>query len=406
LGVHYLGLILFTSRIFDAFTDPWIASLSDKSTNKKGKRIPFMRKAALPMAISYVAVFFIPSVDEIHTLNILWLAIFMILSALFLTLYSIPYYTLMIDMGKNKEDLVDLGTYSSAFWFAGFLIVSFATAMWKPFEDLFNITTLQSIQLSFVIIASIGVIFLFIPTIFLKEENYVISTNKKHLGFRESLSTVIKNRNSLLFFIGNTAYGIATYIFETGLIYFITVLAILNKNVQGPLTTVIGILTLLCYPLINIISKKQGKRPVMIIGFILFAATFLIISALGLGGVNPYILLGVIAALTPFSQAAFGILPGVITADCANYDRVINNEDHAGMYMAATGFSAKLGGSLATIIFTSFLLLGKDVHDDLGIRLVVLFAALLSVIGIITMLKYNESKILSYNTASYEKKDQ
>jgi len=37
-----LGLITFICRIFDAVTDPLIATLSDRSKNPKGRRIPFM----------------------------------------------------------------------------------------------------------------------------------------------------------------------------------------------------------------------------------------------------------------------------------------------------------------------------------------------------------------------------
>ena len=44
-----LGLITALSRIFDAVTDPLIASLSDRSTNKRGRRIPFMQFAAIPL---------------------------------------------------------------------------------------------------------------------------------------------------------------------------------------------------------------------------------------------------------------------------------------------------------------------------------------------------------------------
>lgn len=39
-----LGLISFICRIFDAVTDPLIASLSDRSKNPNGRRIPFMKK--------------------------------------------------------------------------------------------------------------------------------------------------------------------------------------------------------------------------------------------------------------------------------------------------------------------------------------------------------------------------
>ena len=62
-----LGLITFVCRIFDAVTDPWIASLSDRSKNPKGRRIPFMQKAAVPFAVITVLVFFAP-VESVSTM--------------------------------------------------------------------------------------------------------------------------------------------------------------------------------------------------------------------------------------------------------------------------------------------------------------------------------------------------
>ena len=46
LGVFtILGGIYALGRVFDAVTDPWIANLSDRSRNPKGRRLPFMRRA-------------------------------------------------------------------------------------------------------------------------------------------------------------------------------------------------------------------------------------------------------------------------------------------------------------------------------------------------------------------------
>lgn len=42
-----IGGITAFGRIFDAFTDPMIASLSDRCTSKNGRRIPFLKWASL-----------------------------------------------------------------------------------------------------------------------------------------------------------------------------------------------------------------------------------------------------------------------------------------------------------------------------------------------------------------------
>lgn len=402
-GATIIGVVLFLSRILDAFTDPLIANISDRSKNKNGKRIPFMRRFAAPMAIAYIAVFLVPVSSGISYVNVAWLFFWMILVAIFLTLYSVPYYTLMITMAQTPEDKIDLGTFSSSFWFVGFLIVSFSTGLWELIEVNLHVSRLQSIQITFCILGVLGTVLMLIPAYFIKESNYA-DIKVANIGIKESAKVVASNKNYRFFFLANTVYSVATFIFETGLIYYITVLALQKESVQGPLTTVIGAMTLACYPIINIIAKKKGKKPVMIIGFGLFALSFVVITCLGLGGTDPWILLSLVVLLSPFSQAAFGILPGVITADCAAQDLHRTKVDKSGMYIAATGFSQKLGGSIATIIFTSLLLFGKDVGDDLGIRLATVFGAILACAGLLFMKFYNEQEILKHTKIKINKK--
>ena len=55
-----LGLITALSRVFDAVTDPLIASLSDRSKNPRGRRIPFMQIAAIPLSVVTVLLFCAP----------------------------------------------------------------------------------------------------------------------------------------------------------------------------------------------------------------------------------------------------------------------------------------------------------------------------------------------------------
>ena len=56
-----IGLITALCRIWDAVSDPLIANLSDNSKNKKGRRMPFMKFAAIPFAIITVLIFMAPS---------------------------------------------------------------------------------------------------------------------------------------------------------------------------------------------------------------------------------------------------------------------------------------------------------------------------------------------------------
>ena len=82
LGLTILGVIAAVCRVFDAITDPMIASLSDKSKNPKGRRIPFMKMAAFPFALTTIIVFCAP-VQNISMINSIWVLFFLILFYLF-----------------------------------------------------------------------------------------------------------------------------------------------------------------------------------------------------------------------------------------------------------------------------------------------------------------------------------
>ena len=61
--VTVVGGITAFARFFDAFVDPAVASLSDRCTSKSGRRMPFLKFAALPLALVTVLVFWSPIND-------------------------------------------------------------------------------------------------------------------------------------------------------------------------------------------------------------------------------------------------------------------------------------------------------------------------------------------------------
>ena len=46
-----IGLVTALGRLFDAVTDPLVASFSDKCRSRAGRRIPFLKWSALPLAV-------------------------------------------------------------------------------------------------------------------------------------------------------------------------------------------------------------------------------------------------------------------------------------------------------------------------------------------------------------------
>ena len=76
--INILSVIAASGRFIDALFDPFIASLSDKSQNPKGRRIPFMKWVILP-AVVFCGLTFYPIVMHQSSHNAAWLAVTMTL---------------------------------------------------------------------------------------------------------------------------------------------------------------------------------------------------------------------------------------------------------------------------------------------------------------------------------------
>ncbi len=108
---HYRGITAF-GRIFDAFTDPMIASLSDRCTSKHGRRIPFLKWASLPLALSTVLVFWSP-VNKNSRINAVFLLVMILAYYLSITAYCTPYNALIPELGHTQQERLNISTVIS-----------------------------------------------------------------------------------------------------------------------------------------------------------------------------------------------------------------------------------------------------------------------------------------------------
>ena len=165
-----LGLITAVSRIFDAVTDPLIANLSDRSTNARGRRIPFMQYAAIPLSVVTVLLFCAP-VSAISGINVAWISVFIVLFYLFMTMYCTPYNALISEFGKTQEDRMYISTAISLTYFAGTLLAytPFLFAGMLRGAVGFN----WSYRVCFIVLAIIALFCMLLPTFKLNEKEFV-----------------------------------------------------------------------------------------------------------------------------------------------------------------------------------------------------------------------------------------
>lgn len=395
-----LGIISFICRIFDAVTDPLIATLSDRSKNPKGRRIPFMKYSAIPFSILTVLVFCAP-VEKISSINIIWVLVTLILFYLFMTMYCTPYNALISEFGKTQEDRMYISTAISLTYFFG-TVISYLPFVFGGVLRNLGASFNWSYRIVFIILAIIACICMLIPAFKLKETDFVEVTPSKSNTIK-SLTATFKNRDFRIFVGSDIAYFVGLTLFQTGLPFFVKVSMNLDESFTMYFLGAMTVLSACFYPLVSKLVNKFGKRKLVILGFLGLASAYLVTSLIGVIPM-PGIVYGIlIVILASFPMALLGIIPQSIVADIAEEDNIRTKEKREGMFFAARTFAMKLGQSLAMLVFTSLAILGVKQNTNsneitasvFGLRIVSIVAIGFCLLGAIILFFYNEKKVLS-----------
>lgn len=397
-----IGFIMMLGRFFDAITDPWIATLSDRSKSKRGRRVSFMQKSAIPFAVFTVLVFWTPIKGE-SVINAIFLTISLLLYYLFMTMYVTPFLALLSEIGHTTEERLNLSTYISVTWFLGFAISSQAPSLWNVFINM-GYGKEVSMRMAFSIFSIIGLAFLFIPVFTVDEKRYCEAVPSE-LKMIDSIKATFRNREFRVFVASDLVYWLALTIFQSALIYYVTVLLNKPEEMLGFLLIILGVGSFIFYVPVNFLAKKFGKKKLLASAFTMFVVVYIYSAFLGKVSISSTAQAYILVFLASIPMAIFGILPNVVIADIAEYDAGKTGIRREGIFFGTRTFMSKIGQMLSMVIISGLLLLKKNGSNEIGIRLTAVSAAVFCIVGLILLLMYNESKILEGLTKEVKNKN-
>ena len=297
-----------------------------------------------------------------------------------ITAYCTPYNALIAELGHTQEERLNISTTISLTFFVGTALAYAAPVVWGVLEGVMG--RMPAMKTTFVIFATVAFICMLVPVFAIKEKEYVISKPSKENAFASLIKT-FKNRNFRAFVGSDVLYWIALTMFQTGLPFFVT--ALLRLYFVG-----MSILSVAFYVPINMLSRKVGKKRLVIIAFLLFSVSFAYTAFFGkYSFISPVVQGAILVIIAAFPMAIFGILPQAMVADVAEGEAIVTGANREGMFYAARTFAFKLGQSVAMLIFTAVSTIGTGE----GYRFVAVIAAVLCLIGGLVLLIYNEKSI-------------
>ncbi|HBA68159.1 MAG TPA: sodium:solute symporter [Lachnospiraceae bacterium] len=385
-----IGGITAFGRLFDAFTDPWIASLSDRCTSKQGRRILFLKWASLPLAFSTVLVFWSP-VNRNSWINAVFLFVMVMAYYLSITAYCTPYNALIPELGHNQQERLNISTVISFTFIAGTAVAYLAPVIWGTLIPVFG--RVNAIRVTFAVMAAIAFVCMQVPVWSIHEKEYVNTVPSQDSAFSSLVST-FRNKEFCKFVGSDILYWIAITMFQTGLPFFVTSLLKLPETMTTIYFVGMTALSLVFYIPVNKLAPKLGKKKLILAAFGIFALSYLYTGFLGKIPVIPANAQGlVLMAAASLPMAVFGILPQAVVADIAQSDAKRTGSNREGMFYAARTFAFKLGQSLSMLLFTAVSTIGSA--SGTGYRVAAFGAAAFCLLGGIVFLFYNERKINS-----------
>ena len=388
--VTILGGIYALGRLFDAVTDPWIANLSDRSSNPRGRRLPFMRRAAIPLTLATVLVYWSP-VDGESPVNGVWVLVMMLLFYLFMTVYCTPYNALIAELSGTQEELTAISTAISFTFIFGSALGYACPFIWGALTP--SLGRVMAIRVTFIVLAAFALICLLVPTFTINERDYVDIHPVQGNAF-SSLTKTFANKDFRVFVASDIMYWVAVTMFQSGLTFFITSLMKLPETMNTVLYIGMTFLSVLLYVPVGKMIHRFAKKSMITYAFCQFAVVYLVTAlSRGEAGTSKGMVFGVLVMiLAALPMAILGILPQTVVADIAKSDEVSTGENHDGMFFAARTFAMKLGQSLAAILFTSFATIGAA--SGFGYRIAAMCSFALCLLAALLMTRYDEKKVM------------
>ncbi|WOE74450.1 MFS transporter [Alterisphingorhabdus coralli] len=121
LPANLVGLVIGLALLIDAFIDPLVGNLSDRTRTKWGRRHPWIYGSAVPIALAWLLIWNPPEMGTGATLGYLLAAGVMVRASL--SAYEVPSISLMPEMTSDYDERTMVVRYRALLGWAGGLFM-------------------------------------------------------------------------------------------------------------------------------------------------------------------------------------------------------------------------------------------------------------------------------------------
>lgn len=399
IPIGLLGVLVGMGRFIEAFDDPLIGYLSDRTKSKWGRRFPYIFLGAPLVALSFFLLWTPPQTSPASpaggptTLNAVYF--FLMLQFFFLsyTIVSAPYEGILPEIAKTSADRVSTSAWRVLFGVIGAAIGLVGSSL---IIQQFGFPAMGAI------LGIIGLLAFWIAIFGIRKRlsTYEVQSLRPRRSIAMSLpialTATLKNSQFLIFSLAFILFSLGLNLLTALMPFYVKIILGLNEGMVAIFSGLVLISMLISLPLHSWLALRWGKKWAYSRSMFVLAFLFPFLALVGLMPTTPFgfvqgepiIQTLTLVALIGIALAGQFIFPNAILADVIDYDETKTGLRREAIYYGMQNTLQKFSFALSSLIFgTTLSFFGATINQPLGIRLIGPIAGLATLVGFLIFIK-------------------
>ncbi|XQW86772.1 MFS transporter [Thalassotalea piscium] len=337
LSAATVGTMMLVTRLIDAFSDPLMGALADRTQTKFGKFRPYLLWGIIPMVAAGVLTFTVPDLNDSG--KIIWAYLTYIFMMLAYTFINVPYGALLGVITGNSQQRTTLTSFRFIGAFSGGSLVAYLTPELVTLLGQGNVESGWQYTMG---LYGIVAACLFAITFFTTKERISPPPNQK-TPIMQDLKDLTKNKPWIVLFVLALVIMMTISLrASTGTFYF--KYYVVREDLIGSFSMAYMLALMVGAAATPLMTKFIDKRKLLIILISIvsvLSAAFYFIPKDNIGLMFA-LQIAIGFALGPKSPLVFSMY-----ADSADYSEWRTGRRATAMIFSAAAFAQKLGGAFA-----------------------------------------------------------
>lgn len=343
ISATFVGVLFMAARIFDAFNDPFMGIVVEKTHTKMGKFRPWLLLGTITNAVILALMYAVPKGIEGNGL-LVYVSVAYILWGVTYTIMDIPFWSMIpaiTGTGKDRENLSVIGRSCAS---VGFAVPTVLTMVIVP------ILGGGSERRGFAIFAIIiAVFFLIAESVTVLNVKEKVRVKQETVSVSQMIRALLKNDQALIVVTAIIVFNASLYLTQQLAIYFFKY-DIGNGELVSLFGAVGGGVQIISMMLLPLFRKQFETKDILKSAIGITIGGYLFMFVLGMLHMSNIVLLCIAAMIIFFGFGLATVLTTIFLADTVDYGEWKNGQRSESVIFSLQTFVVKLASAVSALI--------------------------------------------------------